>query len=38
MDALANLPEYQKQEFIRHLEDQQIRDSLKYVVKNECQQ
>lgn len=29
MDAVANLPEYQKQEFVKHLEEQQIRDSLK---------
>eukprot|EP01039_Chlorochromonas_danica_P008695 gene8695-9580_t len=29
MDAVASLPEYQKQELIKHLEEQQIKDSLK---------
>jgi import inner membrane translocase subunit TIM9 len=29
MDAFSNIPEHQKAEFIRHLEDNQMKDSLK---------
>mmetsp|Transcript_7071 Transcript_7071/g.10514 ORF Transcript_7071/g.10514 Transcript_7071/m.10514 type:complete len:99 (-) Transcript_7071:100-396(-) len=29
MDAFTNIPEHQKGEFLRHLEDQQMKDSLK---------
>ena len=29
MEAIANLPDHQKAEFIRHLEENQVRDSLK---------
>ena len=29
MDAFSNLPESQKGDFMRHLEDQQMKDSLK---------
>jgi hypothetical protein len=29
MEAIQNLPEHQKQEFIRHIEEGQVRDSLK---------
>lgn len=29
MDAIANLPDHQKQDFVRHIEEQQVRDSLK---------
>mmetsp|Transcript_21935 Transcript_21935/g.19956 ORF Transcript_21935/g.19956 Transcript_21935/m.19956 type:complete len:95 (-) Transcript_21935:57-341(-) len=29
MDSFKNIPEYQKAEFLRHLEDQQIKDSLR---------
>lgn len=29
MDAFSNIPEHQKAEFMRHLEDQQMKDSLK---------
>jgi hypothetical protein len=29
MDAFTNIPDYQKAEFMRHLEDTQIRDSLR---------
>ncbi|MEY2798237.1 MAG: hypothetical protein RIS22_503 [Actinomycetota bacterium] len=31
MDAFTNLPEHQKAEFLRHLEDEQMKESLKYV-------
>lgn len=29
MDALQNIPDHQKKEFFQHLEDQQLKDSLK---------
>jgi hypothetical protein len=32
MEAFANIPESQKAELIRHMEDQQMRDSLRYSV------
>jgi hypothetical protein len=31
MDAFSNIPDHQKGEFVRHIEDQQMKDSLKYV-------
>jgi hypothetical protein len=30
MDAFSNIPDSQKGEFMRHLEDQQMKDSLRY--------
>ena len=33
MDAFANVPNNQKAEFLRHLEDTQIKDSLRFSFK-----
>ncbi len=30
MNSFSNIPEYQKPEFMRYLEDEQMRESLKY--------
>lgn len=32
MDAFSSIPEYQKAEFMRHLEDTTMKDSAMYVV------
>lgn len=32
MDAFANVPNHQKQEFMEHLEAEQMRESLRYIV------
>lgn len=29
MESVANLPDYQKQELLKHFEEQQVKDSLK---------
>lgn len=29
MDSFSNIPEHQKAEFLRHLEEQQVKDSLR---------
>ena len=37
MDAFSNIPDHQKGDFMRHLEDQQMKDSLKWAfLQNEC--